>query len=75
MAFTYRDMGRAFHECILHISCNGWMDCRDTFHAVLSFCNKCNKAEYKANRLISVQLINYSGVRQLFFLQNGTRKN
>ena len=39
-------------------SCNGWMDCRDTFHAVLCFCNKRNKAEYEANWLISVQIIN-----------------
>jgi len=35
MAFTYRDMGRAFHEYILCIFHNGWMDCRDAFHAVL----------------------------------------
>jgi len=32
MAFTYRDMGHVFHEYILR---NGWMDCRDTFYAVL----------------------------------------
>jgi len=37
MVFTYRDMGRMFHEYILHIFCNGWMDCRDTFYAVLCF--------------------------------------
>ena len=35
MAFTYRGMGRAFHECILCILRNGWMDCRDAFYAVL----------------------------------------
>jgi len=35
MAFTYRDMGRAFHEYILRIFCNGWMDCRDAFHTAL----------------------------------------
>ena len=35
MAFTYRDMGRAFHEYILHIFHKGWMDFRDAFHAVL----------------------------------------
>ena len=34
MAFMYRDMGHVFHEHILHIFCNGWMDCRDAFHAV-----------------------------------------
>ena len=37
MAFTYRDMGRMFHEYILHIFRNDWMDCRDAFHAVLCF--------------------------------------
>ena len=67
MAFTYRDMGRTFHEYILHIFCNGWMDCRDSFHAVLYLCNKRNKTEYKANWLISVLIINYWGARQLFF--------
>ena len=36
MAFTYQDTGCAFHEYILCIFCNGWMDCRDTFYAVLS---------------------------------------
>ena len=30
-----RDMGARFHEYILRIFRNGWMDCRDTFHAVL----------------------------------------
>ena len=35
MAFMYRDMGHAFHEHILHIFRNGWMDSKDTFHAVL----------------------------------------
>ena len=35
MAFTYQDMGRAFHEYILRIFRNGWMDCRDAFHAAL----------------------------------------
>ena len=35
MAFTYQDMGRAFHEYILRIFSNGWMDCRDAFYAVL----------------------------------------
>jgi len=35
MAFTYRDMGRTFHEYILRILRNGWMDCRDaTYIAV-----------------------------------------
>ena len=35
MAFTYRNMGRTFHEYILRILRNGWMDCRDAFHAAL----------------------------------------
>ena len=35
MAFTYRDMGHVFHKYILCIFRNGWMDCRDAFHAVL----------------------------------------
>jgi len=40
MAFTYRDMGRAFHEYnILHVFRNGWMDYRDAFHG--AFCLYC----------------------------------
>jgi len=35
MVFTYWDMGHAFQEHILHVFCNGWMDCRDTFHTIL----------------------------------------
>ena len=34
MAFTYPDMGHMFHEYILPIFRNGWMGCRDAFHAV-----------------------------------------
>ena len=64
MAFTYRDMGRAFHKYIFR---NGWMDCRDAFYSVLCLCNKRNKAEYEVNWLISVPIINYWGTRQLFF--------
>ena len=30
-----RDVGRAFHKYILRIFRNGWMDCRDAFHAAL----------------------------------------
>ena len=66
-AFTYRGMGRAFHEHILRIFCNGWMDCRDAFHAVFCLCNKHNKAVYEANWFISVSIINYWGARQLSF--------
>ena len=123
MAFTYRDMGHVFHEYILRIFHNGWMncrdayhaalclyycvmdkniaeyeaywlmgfpiinlwgtrftsvfsifsvmhgwrDCRDTFHAVLCLCNKRKKAEYEANWLISVPIIDYRGPHQLSF--------
>jgi len=38
--FTYRDMGRAFHEYILHILHiyrNDWMDCIDTVLFMLFF--------------------------------------
>jgi len=37
MAFTYQDMGRAFHKYILRIFCNGWMDCKDTFYEVYTY--------------------------------------
>ena len=50
MPFTYRDMGHAFHEYILHIFCNGRMDCRDAFmlfFACIAY-NGQNIAEYKA---------------------------
>ena len=61
MALRYRDMGRAFHEYILRILRNGWMGCRDTFHVCVT------NATNKANWLISAPIINYWGVRQLFF--------
>ena len=35
MALTYRDMGHTFHEYILNVFRNGWMDCRDAFYAFL----------------------------------------
>ena len=47
MAFTYQDMGHAFHEYpyILRIFRNGWMDCTDTFNAVLClYCCVTDKA-------------------------------
>jgi len=68
MAFTYRDMGHAFTSIFSVFSVMGWMDCWDTFHAVLCLCNKRNKAEYEVNWLISVLMINYWGTCQLFFL-------
>ena len=58
MAFTYRDKGRAFHEHILHIFHNGWMDCRNAFHAVILLCNGQNIAEYEAYWLMGVPIIN-----------------
>jgi len=51
MAFTYQDMGRTFHEYILRIFRNGWMDCRDAFHTVhllILLDNRQNIAEYEA---------------------------
>ena len=57
MAFTYRDMGCEFHEHIVRIFCNGWMDCRDAFHAIL-LCNGQYIAKYEAYWLISVPIIN-----------------
>jgi len=57
MAFTYRDMGDIFHEYILRIFYNGWMDCRDAFHAVLSlYC-----AEYEVYWLVGFPIINLWG--------------
>jgi len=44
MAFTYRDMGRTFHEHILRVFGNDWMDCSDAFHYL---CNGQNIAEYE----------------------------
>jgi len=66
MAFTYRDIGRASHEYILRIFCNGWMDCRDTFHAAL--CLYCcitdkNIAEYEAYWFMGFPIINLWGTR------------
>ena len=61
MAFTYRDMGRAFHEYIL---CNGWMDCRDAFHAALClYCCVTDKKipEYEAYWLMGFPIINLWG--------------
>jgi len=64
MAFTYRDMGHTFHEYILHIFRNGWMDCRDAFHAVICVIllyNGQNIAEYKAYWLMGFSIINLWG--------------
>ena len=66
MAFTYRGMRCTFHEYILRIFRNCWMDCKDTFHAVV--CLYCcvtdrNIAEYKAYWLLGVPIINPWGVR------------
>ena len=71
MAFMYRDMGRTFHEYILHIFCNDWMDCRDTFHALFCLyccvtdktllCNRQNIAGYEAHRFMGFPIINLWG--------------
>jgi len=39
MAFHLSRYRHTFHKHILRILCNGWEDCRDTFHAVL--CLRC----------------------------------
>ena len=59
MAFAYRDMGRAFHEYILHIFCN---DCRDASLPIL-LCNGQNIAEYDAYWLMGFLIINLWGAR------------
>ena len=64
MVFTYRDMGRMFHEHILHIFCNGWTDCKDAFHAAL--CLYCT--EYEVYWLMGVPIINPWGVASHSFL-------
>ena len=62
MAFSYRDIERAFHEHTLHIFCIGWMDCRDAFRAVhcLYCCvtDKTYVAEYEEYWLIGAPIIN-----------------
>jgi len=75
IVFMYRDMGRKFHECILHIFHNGWMDCRDAFHVVVSL-HCCVTDRYKVYRLMGVQIINPGGRRQPFLLvKQYTRDN
>ena len=59
MTFTYRDIGRTFHEYILRIFHNGWMDCKD---AILP-CNRQNIAEYEAYWLMGFPIINLWGAR------------
>jgi len=52
MAFTYRGMGCAFHERILCIFCNGWLDglqrCFSCCSLLIMLCNGQSIAEYKA---------------------------
>jgi len=64
MALMFRDMGHVFHEYILRIFRNGWMDCRDAFHAVLCLYGQ-SITEYEAYWL-GVPIINFLGVRQPF---------
>ena len=64
-AFTYQDMGRTFHEYILRIFRNGWMDCGDAFYAALCLYillyNGQNIAEYEAYWLMDFPIINLWG--------------
>jgi len=62
MAFTYRDMGSTFHKYILHIFRNGWMDCRDTFNAVVCL-YYCVIAEYEAYWLILEACASHSSLQ------------
>jgi len=68
MAFTYWDIGHAFHEHIVRIFCNGWMDCRDAFHAVLCLYYCVTDRTYEVHWLIGVPIINPWGAHQPFFL-------
>ena len=56
-------MGRTFHEYILRIFHNGWMDCRDAFHAVLCLYIGQNIAEHEAYWLMGFPIINLWGMR------------
>ena len=65
MAFTYPDMGHAFHKHILRIFRNGWMDSRDAFHACLrifSLCNGQNIAEYEAYWIMGAPIYRIMGI-------------
>jgi len=45
--------------CVSRVySRDGWMDCRDTFYAVILLCNGQSIAEYEAYWLIGVPIIN-----------------
>ena len=64
MPFTYRDIGRTFPKHILCIFCNGWMDCRDAFHALLILlCNGQDIAEYETYWLMGFPIISLWGAR------------
>jgi len=62
MAFTYRDMGRAFYEYILCSFHNSWLDglqrCFSCCSLLILLYNEQNIAEYEAYWLISVPIIN-----------------
>ena len=72
MAFTYQDMGHTFHEYILRIFCNGWLDGLQRYFSCCSLfillCNGQNIAEYKVYWLISVPIINPWDMHQPLFL-------
>jgi len=80
MAFTYRDMGCVFHEHILRIFHNGWMDCRDAFHAVLClYCcimDKTYVAEYEVYWPMGFPVIklwgtHFTNIFSLFYIMAG----
>ena len=68
MAFTYRDLGRAFHKYILGIFCNDWQRYFLCCSLLIMLCNGQNIAKYEAYWLISVPIINPWGAGQPFFL-------
>ena len=59
MAFTYRDMGYTFHEHILCIFRNGWLDRLQRYFSCCSLfiwlCNGQNIAEYEVYWLMGAQ--------------------
>ena len=66
--------GARVHEYIVRIFRNGWMDCRDAFHAALCLrtllCNGQNIAEYEAYWLMGFPIINLWGLHfmSVFFV-------
>ena len=62
-------MGCTFHEHILRIFFNGWMDCRGAFYAALYLYYCCvTVAEYEVYWLVDAPIINPLDTYQPFFL-------